>query len=68
MTRTYYSRYIQIYDRPLTSARYGFTPSYAEKDGKNVLKGEAHWTKINGFCLNTPWWNVWVLFRRVQLR
>lgn len=37
---------------------------YKEKDGKLVLKTETHWTKISGVYWNSPWFCIWIQFRR----
>lgn len=44
--------------------RLGIGVAYAEKDGRSVLKGETHWTKINCIWLNTKWGCYWFTFRR----
>ncbi len=44
--------------------RLGAGWSYAEKGGGPCLKGDTSWRKINGVWINTPWWNLWLEFRR----
>lgn len=41
---------------------------YAEKDGGCVLRSDAHWTKICGVWINTPWGCVWIQVRRFNPR
>lgn len=48
--------------RYLMVGRFGFTQ--AERDGRLVLKEEKHWTKINGFFINTNRGCYWFEFRR----
>lgn len=46
---------------------FNFAPAflfYAEKGGGLVLKGQTHWTKINGFGVNTERGHLYLVFRR----
>jgi hypothetical protein len=57
-------KYFIFHKRSMLCAPYGVGWSYAEANGGCVLKTEVSWRKINGVCINTPWWACWLLFRR----
>jgi len=59
VTRAPKKRYIML--------RQGIGVCYKEKTGTLVLKGETHWTKINGIWINTKWGCWWFEFRRTGL-
>lgn len=44
--------------------RLGVGVFYSERNGHEVLRDEAHWTKISGIWVNTPLGCWWLRFRR----
>jgi hypothetical protein len=54
-----------ILARPTVMLHKGLGFSHAHKGGRLVLKGQTSFYTMNGVWINTPWFSLWLLFRRV---
>lgn len=64
MRLTGYDRPIYVHHRPILGGTYGLHWAHAGPGGLPCLRVEVSWRTISGVLLNTPWFAVWVYFRR----